>query len=253
LRIEIFCCPALRALAFVLLLPEAVTLAVIQKGSPAAPASENPDVKRLVSEFTAGEAELATAFNHYGYKFDVLIQSIKNGKVTGEFHRITQVSLNQSGKPEERVVSFPASTLTEVIITPEDLENFSGNSQFAFDPAHAGRYEFKYVSKETINGAEAYVLEVKHKGIGANERLFKGRIWVNPSNSRIVRMRGKFEQQSNQRFPVMDTFRTAVDGQYMFPSHGSADEEVTFQVAGRIVPSVHLRVEVRYTDYVKQP
>jgi hypothetical protein len=212
-----------------------------------AQAAANPDVDHIVSEFTIGEAEYQAAFDHYGYKQDLVLETLQNGKVTGEFHRITQIGLNKDGKPEERIISFPASSLKEVAVTREDLDDLSAKYQFTLQPGNASKYKFHYAGRERIDAVDLYLFDVKPKVSSAKERLFKGRIWVSDSNLRIFKMRGRGERKgNNQAFPVMEVQRTLVDGS-MFPAYAFADEKLVFQNGS----SVHLRIHLRFTDYVK--
>jgi hypothetical protein len=236
---------------FLLLLLKIACFMVNPDGSAvwATPAqvSENFDVNHVITEFTAGEAGFRTAFDNYGYKCDLIIQSIKDGKVTGEYRRTTQVALNKKGKPEEKVLSFPRPSLTEIVVTPEDLEDLSAKYHFILETTDARNYKFTYSGKERADNRDLYVFGVEPKVNPSKERLFSGRIWVSVSDLKIVKMRGKRVQKGNQSFPVMESKRSRVGEQYLFPSHASADEVLVFS-NGR---SAHVRIEVRYSDYVK--
>lgn len=254
MKIEKFSHRSYKVLAtqiFVFLLLEIVCHAVSQKDNPQpalpAQATENLDVNHIVSEFTTGEAEFHAAFNRYGYKCDMVIQTLKNGNVTGEYRRTTQVVLGDDGKLEEKVISFPRQSLTDIVVTREDLEDLSAKYQFTLETANASKYKFAYVGKERIDNLDLYIFEVEPKSTSSKERLFSGRIWVSLNDLRIVKMHGKGVQKGRQRFPIMEIYRRAVEGRYLFPSAAFADEELKFPNGS----SVHLRVVVRYSDYVK--
>jgi hypothetical protein len=235
----------------VLLLLYVVSVATVQRDEPAQAArsqtSNTPDVKHIISEFTVGETELRKSFDQYGYHRDLLIQTVKKGKVTGEYHRITQLILGKDGKPEEKVLSFPRPSLTEVTVTPEDLECLSPNYHFTLGESNADKYEFTYVGSVRTADRDFYVFDVRPKRVGAKELLFKGRVWVSVSDLRVIKMRGQCVAKTNQSFPILEINRSMVDGHYLFPSHAFADDEVHFETGD----SAHLLIEVRYTDYVK--
>src|SRR5262249_23210002 len=178
MRINILSSRFLRTLAmatFGLLLLEILCLAINQRGTPARAiarqVSESPDVNHVISAFTTGEAELHAAFNHYGYKWDITIQSVKDGVVTGEFHRVTQVVLDNNGKLEEKVISFSRSTLTSIAITREDLENLSAQCQFTLETPNISKYKIAYAGKEQIDDADLYIFSVKPKRVSSKELL----------------------------------------------------------------------------------
>ena len=208
---------------------------------------QGPDVSRVISEFTTSEAEFRRAFNQYGYKRELIIQTVRDGKVTGEYHRISQIVLGKDGSLEEKVLSFPLPSLTEITVTSEDLEDLGDKYQFTLEAAQANKYKFTYAGNERMENQDFYIFDVKPLSLSSKERLFQGRVWVSVQGLKIVKMRGKGEQKGGQRFPVMEMHRTAVDSRYLFPVYSFADQDITFADG----LSAHLRISVRYTDYVK--
>jgi len=225
----------------------AAVLVLLAGTAVAQKAPGDADVNQLVSEFTAAESESHAAFNRYGYKCDVVVQTLKNGKVTGEFRRSSEFSLDSSGKLVEKIISFPTPSLRDVTITPDDLEDLSSKHQFALERSNANKYKFTYAGRELVENVDTYLFDVKPRTVPAGEHLFQGHIWVRVNDRRIVKMRGKTVLKTNQSFPVVETYRAAVEGRYLFPLYSFADEDLVFQNRS----SVHLRIAVRYTDYVK--
>ena len=193
-----------------------VSVATVQRDEPAqatlSQTSKTPDVKHIISEFTVGETELRKSFDQYGYHRDLLIQTVKKGKVTGAYHRITQLSLGKDGKPEEKVLSFPRPSLTEVTVTPEDLECLSPNYHFTLGESNVDKYEFTYIGSDRTADRDFYVFDVRPKRVGAKELLFKGRIWVSGKDLRVIKIRGLCVTKTNQSFPVLEISRGMVDG-----------------------------------------
>jgi hypothetical protein len=167
--------------------------------------------------------------------------------VTGEFHRTTQVVLGKNGKLEEKIISFPRPSLTDVGITREDLEVLSAGYQFALEAANASKYKFTYAGKVRVDNIDLFAFDIEPKSISSKERLFRRRVWVSVRDQRIVKTRGRAVQKGNQSFALMEVYRSAVEGRSLFPSLGFADEEIVFPHGN----SVRVRIEVRYTDYVK--
>ena len=60
--------------------------------------AETVDTAHIIAEFTAGEDEFLAALRKYGYRTDIVVQSVSNGKATGEYRRSTRIVL-KDGKP----------------------------------------------------------------------------------------------------------------------------------------------------------
>ena len=221
------------------------------KATPIAqsPAQENPpDVDKIIRAFTAKETEFRRALAEYAFTRDASVQTIgMGGQVTGEYHRTSQFVFNDSNERFEKITFFPLSTLTEVTVTAEDLEDLGGVQPFALEASKIDQYDFKYAGKERLDELDTYVFDVGPKIIPKkiNERFFQGRIWVDQDDLQIVKVRGKGVPEGNQRFPVFETYRQQIDGHYWFPTYTYADDELIFPKGG----TVHIRMLVRYNDY----
>lgn len=225
----------------------------------AAPAQEEPlipnnipqvEVDRIVSEFTKNEEEFRYALTNYVFNRSATIQTIGlGGNITGTYRRDSFMTFSEDGERFERITYFPMSTLTELRITPEDLEDLGGVNPFALDPRNISMYTFSYVGKQRIDELNLHVFDVRPKVIPNPDksklRLFTGRIWVDDQDLMIVKSQGKGIPEGDQRFPVVDTWRTSVDGKYWFPAYSSSDDELVFK-NGQVVK---MRLRVRYDNY----
>jgi muconolactone delta-isomerase len=211
-------------------------------------AMKGVDVDRIVRAFTAKETEFRQALSNYAFKRDATIQTIgMGGGITGEYHRVSQFSLDDHGELFEKITFFPQPTLTEISFTQEDLEDLGGVQPFALVTAKLNQYNFTYVGKERIDEIDTYVFDVQPKVIPkrVSERFFQGRVWVDDRDLQIVKVRGKGVPEGDQRFPTFETYRQQIDGRYWFPTYTYADDELVFKDG----QTVHLRMTVRYTDY----
>lgn len=206
------------------------------------------DVEKVVRAFTAKETEFRQALTNYRFKRDALVQTIGlGGQITGEYHRVSNFVLDNSGQRYERITYFPPPTLTEVEFTQEDLEDLGGIQPFALELSKIDQYDFKYAGKERLDEIDTYVFDVAPKVIPkkVSERFFEGRVWVDDRDLQIVKVRGKGVPEGKQRFPIFETYREQIDGRYWFPTYTSVDDQLTFPNG----QTVHLRMVVRYTDY----
>ena len=245
--------PALRLLSFAnfaLLLICAVTFSVSAQTETTGGISPG-EADRIIRAFTTKETQFRNALNQYSFKRDALIQTIgMGGQVTGEYHRVSTFTFDDSGNRFEKIGFFPMSTMVDVSVTPEDLEDLGGINPFALEPVKIDKYNFKYVGKEKIDELNLYVFDVAPKVMPTSkrleDRLFIGRVWVDDQDLLIVKTRGKAVPETKQnKYPIVETYREQIDGRYWFPTYSYADEDLIFD-SGQ---SVHLRMKVRYTDF----
>jgi hypothetical protein len=208
------------------------------------------EVDRIIRAFTAKESEFRQALNNYAFKRDAVVQTIgMGGQITGEYRRVSNFTFDDSGNRFEKISFFPMSTLTQITITQEDLEDLGGIQPFALEVSKINQYNFTFAGRERIDELTTYVFDVAPKVMPdpkkTKERFFKGRIWVDDRDLQIVKVRGKgIPEAKGQRYPNFETYREQIDGRYWFPTYTYADEELEFENN-----VVHIRMLVRYTDF----
>jgi len=210
------------------------------------------DVERIIREFTNKEATFRRALNQYSFKRDAVVQTIgMGGQISGEYRRVSRFVFDDSGKRYEKILLFPIPTITEVTVTPEDLEDLGGVQTFALETNKINLYNFNYVGKEKIDELNLYVFDVAPKTLPdpkkTQERFFKGRIWVDDQDLQIVKVRGKGVPEGKQRFPTFETYREHVDGKFWFPTYTYADDELVFE-NGQVT---HLRIRITFSEFAQ--
>jgi hypothetical protein len=225
--------------------------AFAQEGELVADNKPQAEIDRIIRSFSANETRFRQALNDYAFTRDAVIQTVgMGGQVTGEYHRVSFMTFDDSGNRFERINFFPASTLTEVSFTSEDLEDLGGIQPFALEASKINQYNFQYVGKQKIDDLSLYVFDVNPKVMPnpskIKERLFQGRIWVDDKDLQIVKVKGKgVPETKNNKYPVFDTYREQIDGRYWFPTYTYADDQLVFGT-GNVV---HLRMKVTYSNY----
>jgi TonB family protein len=205
----------------------------------------------IIRKFSSKETEFRRALNSYAFKRDALIQVLgMGGQVTGEYHRVSDFTFDDSGNRYEKINFFPLSNMGGVI-TPEDLEDLGGVNPFALEAAKLGQYNFKYIGKERIDELDLYVFDVSPKVVPdpkkSKERLFLGRIWVDDHDLQIVKSKGKgVPETKTNKFPVVETYREQIDGKYWFPTYSYADDDLIFDNG----TDMHIRMQVKFTNYI---
>lgn len=214
------------------------------------PQLSQSEIDRIISVFTAKEAQFRKALNLYSFKRDAMVQSLgMGGQITGEYRRVSHFTFDDQGNRYEKISFFPMPSFAGTV-TQEDLEDLGGINPFALEPSKIDRYNFKYVGKEKIDELTLHVFDVVPKVLPdakkTKERLFVGRVWVDDQDLQIVKTKGKGVPETKiNKFPAVETYREQIDGRYWFPTYSYADEELIFDNG----TALHVRMKVRYTDF----
>ncbi len=209
------------------------------------------EIDRIVKAFTANEGKFRAALANYNFNRSATIQTVgMGGQITGTFRRDSILNLNEEGKRFEKILFAPVSTLTEITITPEDLEDLGGLNPFALEPSAVSQYNFNFVGKEKIDELNLYVFDITPKVMPDPKktklRLFTGRVWVDDQDLLIVKSKGKaIPETKNNKYPVVETWRENIEGKFWFPAYIASDDELVFD-SGQ---AVKLKMRVKYTDY----
>lgn len=203
----------------------------------------------VLKEFLQTEQRTREELNQHTFKRDVRLQTIgPNGEVTGEYIRHSQFLFDDKGNRIERVLYHPPSTIREMRITKEDIQDLAGAQLLGIDASEAQKYVMTFIGAETIDNRQLIAIDIRpaqqpnpHR---MRERYFVGRVWLDPASFQLVKVRGLVEPQGKQRFPVFETWRARTAGAFNFPVRTMADDVLHFP--GK---DVHYRISVRYYDY----
>ena len=237
--------------ALLLVLVSSLTLAA---QGPAKLRNEQPPIPidNIIQKFADKEKEFRAARANYVYRQDIRVQTLNaNDRVTGEWHQVWEVTFDTSGKRVEKVVSAPASTLQDISLTAEDLQDFREIQPFVLTTDDIGKYDVKYIGKEKIDEIDCYVFDVAPKKMEKGQRYFQGQIWVDDKDLQIVKTYGKpvpdIRTKNNENlFPRFETYREQIDGKYWFPTYTRAVD--TLQFSGR---AQRMREIIKYDKYKK--
>lgn len=222
------------------------------QGGKAEPASKTPTIPadEIIRRFAAKEAEFKEARDNYTYTQSVRVQEYGvNDRPGGEFHRTSEVIFTPEGKRYERITWEPPSTLQNVSLTREDLEDLSNIQPFVLTSDDLGKYVLDYQGREQVDEIGTYVFGVRPRRIEPGQRYFEGTIWVDDQDLQIVKTYGKAVPDYRRRnqenlFPRFETYRENIDGKYWFPTYTRADDILHFKSG-----DIRIRMIVRYSDY----
>lgn len=215
----------------------------------------------IIDSFVRAERELRQALNQHTFKRDVVLQTIgPNGEVTGQYVRKSEFVFDDRGQRVERVTYHPPSTIREMRITKEDVQDLASAQLLGVDITESANYRLAYRGEELLNGKRVYVLSVEPAvqpdPYHMSERYFRGTVWIDATTYQMVKVSGVVEPQGKQRFPRFETWRevpnlsinfestTLRTAAFAFPSRTEADDVLHFPKR-----DVNYRIRVRYYDY----
>ena len=148
-------------------------------------------------------------------------------------------------------MSAPASTLQDIQLTGEDLQDFREIQPFVLTSDDIGKYDVKYLGKELVDDIDSYVFDVAPKKIEKDQRYFQGQVWVDDKDLQIVKTYGKAvpdkkTKDNENLFPRFETYREQIDGKYWFPTYTRAVDTLRFSTY-----SQKIREVIKYDRYKK--
>jgi hypothetical protein len=210
-------------------------------------------VDEIIQKFSAKEKQFKIARDQYTYTQDVTIQTMDGGTVDGQYHQVSDVLFDDSGKRIENVVFAPQSSLERVTMTQADYDDIRNRLPFVLTSDDIGKYQVLYVGKQKEDELGTYVFDIAPKTIEHGERYFQGRIWVDDHDFQIVKTYGEtVPQVHNPKHPEKEnlspkytTWREQIDNTYWFPTYTYAEDTLHFSGGD----DVKMRYIVKYKNY----
>jgi hypothetical protein len=229
-----------------------VCRAFAQEGQLSTEQPKGVTVQQIIDKFAAKEKEFKEARDLYTFRQDVRVQTLDGDTITGEYREVFDVTYDNQGHHLENVTYAPQSTLTEILMSPEDLQDIRHLLPFVLTSDEIPEYDILYVGQQQEDELHCYVFDIAPKKIEGKKRYFQGRIWVDDHDLQIVKTSGKtvpdIRKKNNENlFPKFTTWREQVDGRYWFPAYTKADDTLHFRSGA--YQDVHIREIIKYTDY----
>jgi len=206
----------------------------------------------IIQRFSRKEDTYLVSRTRYTYRKTIRIQEFDpNGQPAGEFVVVTQPAVDVDGKPFEKVVEKPRSTLQHFYLRTEDLEDLQRIPAFPLTTSQLGKYDLKYLGKEQVDEINCYIFQVKPKAVDRKKAYFDGVVWVDDKYLEVVKTYGKWVTDqgdmhvlANLPFALFETYRENVDGKYWFPNYSRSDD--TLDLKGLQIP---VRLVIKWTDF----
>jgi len=210
----------------------------------------------IIKHFSGKEDEYILSRTRYTYRKTIRIQEFgPDGQPSGEFVLVTQPGRDADGKPFEKVVEKPRSTLQHLFLRSEDLEGLQRIPAFPLTSSQLAKYDVKYLGKEQVDEIECYIFQAKPKMVERVKAYFDGIVWVDAKYLEVVKTYGKWVTDQGDMhtiadlpFSLFETYRENVDEKYWFPNYSRSDG--TLNLKGLEIP---VRLVVKWTDFKPVP
>jgi hypothetical protein len=214
-------------------------------------------VPQIIEKIGKQESAFAAARAEYTFRQDVKFNTISEdtGRPDGEYHQVTDISFDDTGKRQEHVVFAPQNTIQRVIMTENDFKDIEKRLPFVLTAPELPDYDLTYLGKQHVDELDTYVFDVKPKTLVKNHRYFQGKVWVDQQDDEIVLINGITVPQDmrpghEDLSPPYTTYYEQVDGKYWFPVYTKAEGTLHFAAQrGALSQDVHVKTIVKYTDY----
>ena len=207
----------------------------------------------IIKRFADKESEFAKARDQYTYRQSVKVETLNGETIDGMYQETFDVMFDDKGHRIENVVFAPASSLSRIFMSQEDMEDIRHRLPFVLTSEEIPEYNVLYVGQQQEDELHCYVFDIAPKQIVGKKRYFQGRIWVDDHDFQIVKTYGqavpetrdtKKKGKNEHLYPKFTTWREQIDNQYWFPTYTRADDTLHFSTG-----DIHIREIVKYEDY----
>jgi len=214
---------------------------------------KNMGVTELIQKFAAEETKVKRAREQYTYTQDVLVQTLNDKAVDGQYHEVETISYDAKGKRSETVTYAEQSTLRGISLSKDDMDDIRVFMPLVLGTEDLPEYNLTYAGEQHVDDLDTFVFHVVPKKEEKNKRYFQGKIWVDGHDLEIVKACGKSvpetihvkKRETQDLRPTFATYRQPVDA-YWFPAFVKVDDTLYFKSG-----PVHVREIVKFTNYKK--
>jgi hypothetical protein len=227
-----------------------VTRSIGTQPEAAAPPDLPPD--EIIRRFSQKEDEFLVAGTRHTSRKSIRIQEFgPDGKLSGEFLRVTETTPGADGRPVVKVIEKPQSTLQHAFLAPEDLEALDHVPAYPLTTSQLPKYNLKYIGKEQVDEIDCYIFQVKPKMLERTHGLFDGVIWVDAKYLEVVKTYGKWVTERGDApilaqypFALFETYRENVGGKYWFPNYSRSDDTLHMKDQ-----DLNIRLVIKWSDF----
>jgi hypothetical protein len=220
----------------------------------AAPPSLPPD--EIIRRFSQKEDEYLAERSRYTARKSIRLQELgPDGKVAGEYLRVTETAPGSEGRLVTKTIENPQSTLQHAFLAPEDLAALGRIPAFPLTTSQLPKYDVKFIGSEQVDEIDCYIFQVKPKTLEITRGLFDGIIWVDAKYLEVVKTYGKWVTERGDApilpqypFALFETYRENVEGKYWFPNYSRSEDSLHLKDQ-----NVNVRLVIKWSDFKPLP
>lgn len=208
-------------------------------------------VPELIQKFGAQETKVSQARSRYSFTQDLMVQTLTDKTVDGQYHQVATISYDDKGRRLENVTYAEQPTLRGIQMSAQDFDDVREFMQLILSSEQMQQYNLTYAGQQHVDDLDTYVFHVVPKKEEKNKRYFQGRVWVDNHDLQVVKLCGKSvpdvvrakKNQPQEVRPFFVGYRQPVDGNW-FPAYARVDDTLHFRAE-----SVHVREILKLTGY----
>ncbi|HEX6466687.1 MAG TPA: hypothetical protein VFZ99_05230, partial [Terriglobales bacterium] len=121
----------------------------------------NLSISEITQRFAAQEQEFKRAREQYTYREEVKVQTLTfGGQVDGEYTEAFDVTFDDRGQRVFKEVSPPHSTLKNISVTQEDIDDIRNRMPFVLTSDELGEYQINYVGQQQLETGNTYLFDI---------------------------------------------------------------------------------------------
>ncbi len=221
---------------------------------PEAPPSLPPG--EIIRRFSQKEDEYLAERSRHTARKSIRLQELgPDGKVAGEFLRVTETAPGSEGRLVTKTIENPQSTLQHAFLAPEDLAALDRTPVFPLTTSQLPKYDVKFIGSEQVDEIDCYIFQVKPKMLEITRGLFDGIIWVDAKYLEVVKTYGKWVTERGDApilpqypFALFETYRENVEGKYWFPNYSRSEDTLHLKDQ-----NVNIRLVIKWSDFKQLP
>jgi hypothetical protein len=215
----------------------------------AAPEPPPVPVEVIIKRATENDSELLRIRNGMTCRVSLRVQEFDDdGETAGELRLVKEVRFTAQGRPVEKMVEQPPSTLKQLHLEPEDVLDLSALPLFMLPAADLEHYELTYTGTQPVDELNTYVFRVRPRRLERQRRFFEGAIWIDDRDFAIVKSYGRYVREVEEDalalpFRLLESYRELVAEKYWLPAYLRSDDVIRGKSG-----EVRVRLTIRYSN-----
>jgi hypothetical protein len=127
-------------------------LGTLMSNAASRPDPSPAEIQQIIEKFAENETAFSRARESYVFKQkSKLVEYNPTGKQTGFWETHSEYAFDITGKRQEKVLWAPVPALTQLVLTPEDMQDLRDTQPFVVTKSELANYHVRYVGQEVVD------------------------------------------------------------------------------------------------------